>query len=66
MARTTQADRERSQLCRHPGCERRWFTTFSPIGPVCLQHLRPAPEPLPTVPTTPPAKSWSDPERDNE
>jgi hypothetical protein len=60
MPRTTKEQRERARLCRFPGCKRAWFTTFSPIGPCCLQHLPEAPAPLPTVPTTPASKHWND------
>jgi hypothetical protein len=67
MPRLTLADRERAELCRVPGCGRRWFTTFSRIGPVCQKHLpQDAPEPTQQIPTTPPAKAWSEPEQRDE
>jgi hypothetical protein len=64
--RKTKADKERAERCRHPGCERRWFTTFSPIGPVCFQHRPQAPEPTAKIPTTPPARPWSEPDEVDE
>jgi hypothetical protein len=67
MPRRTKADRERAERCRHPGCEARWITTFSPIGPVCFKHKPQAnPHQTQQVPTTPAAKPWSEPDKDSD
>ncbi len=62
MPRISAEQRERNRLCRFPGCDQPWQTTFgSRIGPVCFKH-QPSDkhEPLPAVPTTPPVKHWND------
>ncbi len=66
MPRRTKADRERAERCRYPGCEARWITTFSPIGPVCFKHQPKANPHTLQAPKTAPAKAWSDPEKDDE
>lgn len=63
MPRRTKAQRERSHLCGVPGCVRPWASTINQPGPRCLVHMEPAS--TQQIPTTPPAKAWSDTDKDS-
>lgn len=66
MPRLTSAEKEAARLCGVPGCGRLWASVWSNgNGKRCALHMAP-PAPPPAIPTTPPAKAWSDPDKDDE
>lgn len=66
MARLTNAEKEAARLCAVPGCERPWASVWSNgLGKRCALHMAP-PAPAPSTPTTPPARPWSDTEKDDD
>ena len=64
MPRVTKEQREAARLCSIPGCGRPWTSTFK--GRLCALHNDPPAPARPVIPTTPPAKPWSDTERDDD
>lgn len=63
MPRTSREQYERALLCAIPGCTNQWFSAWNGAKR-CQKHAEP-----PTtkqVPTTPPAKPWSEPKQREE
>lgn len=63
MPRLTKEQKAHAHLCSVQGCGRAWSSTFN--GKLCALHNQP-PAPLPSIPTTPPARAWSDTDKDED
>lgn len=66
MARLNNAEKEAARLCGVPGCGKPWASVWSNgEGKRCALHMAP-PAPTASIPTTPPAKPWSEPNEADE